>query len=240
MFLFHRFCTAGGKSTTRTMRIREKAARLSLCDRKKGAVMPVSPRFAGMLYLLIILCGVASEAVFRAPFRADPALVALDAQGLRISMLTDLVMALADVGLAVLLFALLRPFGKWLAVGATAFRLVQAACIAGGLGWIMAAILDPAGAAGWLSLHSVAYDVSLAFFAVNCVLTGALLIRADPHLLGWGIVASGLVYATGSVLRLIAPAAADGFAFAYVLPLISESAFCLWLLFGARGLLAQR
>lgn len=198
--------------------------------------MPVSPRFAGILYLVIILCGVASEAVFRAPFRADPALVAGDALGLRISMLADLTMALADVGLAVLLLALLRPFGTWLAVAATAFRLVQAACIAGGLGWIMAAILDPSGAGDWLSLHGVAYDVSLAFFAVNCVLTGALLQRAGLRWLGWGIAASGVVYGAGSVLHIVAPAMADGFAVAYVLPLVAETAFCLWLLFGAPGL----
>ena len=198
--------------------------------------MPVSPRLAGFLYLVIIICGVTSEVVFRAAFRADPALVTQDAWALRLSILADLIMAMADVGLAILLLALLRRFGEWLAVGATAFRLVQAAAIAAGMGWVMAAILDTPRAAIWLSIHETVYDVSLAFFAVNCLLTGILLHRAGVAWLGWAIGLSGVVYGTGSVLRLMAPDLAAAFAPAYGLPLLAESAFCIWLLLGAPAL----
>ncbi|MRU16108.1 DUF4386 domain-containing protein [Roseovarius sp. A21] len=202
--------------------------------------MPVSPRLVGLLYLVIIICGVTSEAVFRAAFRADPSLVSQGAGHLRLSMLADLVMALADVGLAILLLALLRRFGEWLAIGATAFRLVQAAGIAAGLGWLMAAILDAPRTAMWLSIHETGYDVSLGFFAVNCLLTGILLHRAGVAWLGWAIGLSGVVYGTGSILRLIAPDLATVFAPAYGLPLLAESAFCIWLLSGAPALSQQR
>ena len=198
--------------------------------------MPATPRLAGLLYLVIIICGVTSEAVFRAALRADPTLVAQGAGQLRLSMLADLMMALADVGLAVLLLALLRRFGEWLAIGATAFRLVQAAAIIAGLGWIMAAILDAPRAAMWLSIHETGYDVSLAFFAVNCLLTAVLLYRAGVAWLGWAIGLSGVVYGTGSIIRLIAPDLTAVFAPAYALPLLAETAFCIWLLSGAPAL----
>lgn len=198
--------------------------------------MVVSPRFAGLLYLIIILCGVTSEVVFRAPFRADAALVNEGTGPLRLSMLADLVMALADVGLAVLLLALLRRFGEWLAIGATAFRLVQAATIAAALGWIVMATLDPQRSGVWLTLHETAYDISLAFFAVNCLLTGILLHRAGMIWLGRFIALSGVVYGTGSILRLVAPDLSPIIAPAYAVPLLAESWFCIWLLWGAPAL----
>lgn len=36
----------------------------------------------------------------------------------------------------------------------------------------------------------------------------------------------------GSYLRFLAPAAAEAFQMAYVLPLVVEAAFCIWLLGG--------
>jgi hypothetical protein len=48
-------------------------------------------------------------------------------------------------------------------------------------------------------------------------------------------VLSGLVYMTGSALRLADPTIAEAFAPAYGVPVLAESAFCLWLLFAGAG-----
>ncbi|MCA8880117.1 MAG: DUF4386 domain-containing protein [Rhodobacteraceae bacterium] len=215
---------------------------------------PVAPaeavrmaRIAGALYLVIILCGIWSEAAVRGGLAVpgDPAATAahiLEAGPLlRLSILADALMALADVGLAVLLYVLLRPAGPVLALMAMAFRLVQAAAIAAALSFQFAAlrVLDPPFpgndplAAVFLSVQAHGYDLGLIFFGVNCLLVAVLLIRAPfaPAMLGWLIAAAGAVYLTGSILRFAAPGLWAGFQPAYLVPLVAEAAFCLWLLF---------
>ena len=196
--------------------------------------MPVFPRLAGGLYLLIIACGLTAELVLRAPLRAD-GVAPGDVTVLRLSIVADLVMALADVAVALLLFALLSVRGLWLAAVASVFRLLQAAGILAGLGWLVAAVETPGNAAVYLAVHGTLYDLSLAFFAVTCVATGALLWRVF-RLLGMALVASGAIYAIGSVLRILGPGMADAFAVAYLLPMLAELSFAVWLLLGARGL----
>lgn len=72
-------------------------------------------RSAGLLYLVIIVCGISAEVMLRGPL-----INLLDARGtaeailaslgrFRLSIVFDLIMALADAGLAVLLFVLFRP-----------------------------------------------------------------------------------------------------------------------------------
>lgn len=195
-----------------------------------------TPRIAGLLYLCIIVLGIGSEGVLRLPYRADPGLAGSDPLGLHLSIMADIGMVLADVALALLLFALLRRFGQGLAVAAMVFRLVQAAGIIAGLNWLIAAVQIPEQAAAFLTVHGIGYDISLVPFALNCLLTGLLIRRAGARLLGLAIMASGAVYLTGTVMRVMAPDLADGFAAAYALPLLAESALCLWLLSGARRL----
>ena len=213
---------------------------------------------AGMLYAVIIVAGVWSEAVVRAPLQVpgDPAATAAAARGalglLRASMAADVVMLLADVGVAVLLFLLLRPHGPLLALAAMVLRLLQAAVLGANLLNLQAAALLAAGgpaAAGLgdsadallalsLQAHAHGYDLGLAFFGVNAVLTGILLRRAGwgPRVLGLALIASGAVYLVGSGLRLLAPDLSAGFAPAYALPLLAETAFAGWLLWrGIRG-----
>ena len=84
-------------------------------------------------------------------------------------------------------------------------------------------------------LHAIGYDVGLILFAVNSVLMSVLLWRSDvPKVIAVGIAASGLVYATGSLTRLVAPDWVVVMEPAYLIPMIAESALCLWLLIRAR------
>lgn len=211
-------------------------------------------RLAGVLYLAIILLGITAEAILRGPL-VDPDNAAATAAAVRAAPLrfhlgtaADLVMALCDVGLAALLYALFRPVSPVLALVAMVFRLVEAAGIGANLTLLQGAwlvVASPAGslaeadalAALLLHLHAHGYDLALAFFAVNSLTTGALIWRSGfvPRFIGVGIAAAGAVYLTGSFLRILAPGLAMNFAPAYVLPLVAESAFCLWLLIGKQG-----
>ena len=213
-------------------------------------------RLAGALYLVIIVLGIWSEVAVRGALviPGDPAATAaniLAAKGLvRLSFAADSVMALADAALAVLLYLIFRPVSLPLALMAMVFRLVQTAIIAMNLLNQQAAllILDAGGlatglaggeanalAALSLALQRHGYDLGLIFFGVNSLLTGYLVIRSGflPGLIGAMVMAAGAVYLTGSYLLFLAPALAGAFAPAYIVPLVAESAFCLWLL--ARG-----
>lgn len=205
--------------------------------------LPIPPgqvRLAGVFYLTIILCGVGSEVALRGPLidfgsaEATAEAIAAETLRFRLSILADIVMALADAALAVLLFFLLRPVSAGLALGALVFRLLQTGLIAAGLLNLQAALLiDNADLSlSFIALHAYGYDLGLIFFGVNCLLTARLIVMSGfiPRILGFGIGLSGGVYLTGSVLRFVAPEFHGIVAPAYIVPLIAEAAFCLWLL----------
>lgn len=209
--------------------------------------------WAGACYLLIIVAGLWSEAIIR-----DPILDAEDPTGtfirlhaalpwVRASIAADMVMLVADVALAILLYEVLKHQGPVLALMAVALRLTQAAVLGASLLHLQGAVLlagEPAVArslgdsvaAGLASLHLLShahgYDLGLVFFGVNSLLTGLLLTRTkwSPRLLGAMMLTAGLVYLVGSTIRLLAPSLSGAFAPAYALPMLAESLFCLQLL----------
>lgn len=213
---------------------------------------PISPailpraRLTGALYLIIILCGVWSEGIARAAL-VDPADAAQTAANIlaqealfRRALAADALMVLSDVAVAALLFSLLAPVDRGVAGMAMLFRLIEASILGANLLNHQAALLvlkaGAPGAPDWalifLDLHRHGYDLALLFFGINCLLTGWLICRSEflPRLLGAGLTGAGLVYLGGSALRFLAPALSGGFAPAYLLPLVAESALCLWLL----------
>jgi len=213
-------------------------------------------RVAGLLYLAIIVLGVSSDVLIRSTLEVPGDVSATAAnllahEGLfRLSVLMDAGMALADVGLGALLLVLLWRAGPVLALGAAVFRLAQASILGINLLQLLQALslagapagLDPAQAQGLAALalhaHGVGYDLGLLFFAVNSVLTGILLWRSQhfPRLIGAGLVAAGLVYGIGSTLVIVAPDLGQAFAIAYLVPLVTETALCGWLLLFGLGL----
>ena len=209
------------------------------------AILPRA-RLAGAFYLIIILCGVWSEGFARAAL-VDPADAARTAASIlagetlfRGALAADALMVLSDVAVAGLLYVLLAPVHRGVARMAMLFRLIEAAILGANLLNQLAALLvlkaALPGAADWallfLDLHRHGYDLALLFFGTNCLLTGWLICHSGflPRLLAQGLGASGLVYLAGSTLRFLAPALVGPFAIAYAVPLVAESALCLWLL----------
>ena len=214
-------------------------------------------RTAGLVYLVIIVCGIGGEAILRGPLiiPGNPGLTVANLVGselpFRLSIMADVIMALTDVALAVMLYFLLKPVGRTLSLMAMAFRLVQAAILGLNLLNLYTAIGIATNNAfefpgrddlvmSHLKAHSAGYDFGLFFFGINCILVGALVLRSGffPRLLGVGILASAVVYLVGSTVRVAVPGLHPWVAPAYLVPLVAETAFCLWLIF--KGLDAER
>ena len=225
-----------------------------------GSPLPCA-RTAGVLYALIILLGISGEFLIRSRLIVpeDAAATAsniLGAPGLfRTGFLADSLMVLCDVGLAVLLYWLLRPAGPLLALLALCLRLAQATVIAMNLLNYHAAllILDGSGTAGgfapdaahalaylYVDLHAHGYDLGLLLFGIHCIVLGYLIYRSSflPRVLGILAVAGGVTYLVGSYIRFLLPHYVGTFMPMYGLALVAEVSLCLWLLI--RGVNAAR
>ncbi len=209
-------------------------------------------RTTGLLYLVIIVCGISSEVLVRSLLivAGDAAATAANIQAapglFRLGFAFDALMLLCDVAVAVLFYVLLRPAGRTLALMAAAFRLTQAAVLGLNLLHYHAAVLLLEGAAYTaalpplqgnalalflLDLHSHGYDLGLIFFGLSCLALGRLVVRSGdfPVAFGHGLVAAGAVYLVGSFSRFLFPDLAPALAPLYIVPLVVETAFALWL-----------
>ncbi len=200
-------------------------------------------RWAGVLYLVIIFSGITSEMILRGPLLAsfNPAAgIAHNLGTFRISLLGDITMLAADIGLAVILFRLIRFTSPSLAVASMVFRLMQAALIGTGVLMLAAVPLvvttDPALVSVLLESHAIAYDIGLIFFGIGTMLLVIALWSRNgvPTLILTGLFLSGLIYIGGGIVRVTFPAHVTTYEAAFILPFIAESAFCLWLLIKAR------
>ncbi|SEP02452.1 protein of unknown function [Salinihabitans flavidus] len=210
-------------------------------------------RLAGLLYLVIIISGLGAELGLRGPLidfsDADATAAAiLAAPGqFRLAIAADLVMALSDAGLAILLYLVFRTMAPGLALSAMVFRLIQTVLIAASLmalltAWLVLTHADgladaPALALVFLDLHAHGYDLGLVFFGMNSLIMGLLVWRSGvfAKVFGAGLAIAGLVYLIGSGLRLFAPEWSPVFAPAYALTILAETAFCLRLLLQRRA-----
>jgi len=210
-------------------------------------------RIAGVMYLVIIVFGLASELLIRSHLivAGDAAATAeniMVSPGMfRAGFAFDAVMLLCDVALAVLLYRLLKPVSEMLSLMAAAFRLTQAAVLGFNLMNFYAPMLILGGAVSpdafdtgqvyalasfFLVLHGYGYDLELLFFGLSNLVLGYLVVKSDyfPGVLGYGLQAAGVVYLAGSFAHFLVPDHAALIAPAYIITIIAELSFCLWLL----------
>ena len=170
-------------------------------------------------------------------------------QGLwRWGVLADVAVALGDAVVGVLLFLVLAPAGRALALVAAAFRLVYAAVILANAGLFLVPVMllghldgksaaDTAQAAGLalysLRLHDAIFAIALMLFGLHLVMIGALTARARflPQMLGWALGFAGACYVVNSALGIVAPALA-GVLFPWILlpGFLAEGTLTFWLL----------
>ena len=196
---------------------------------------------------MIILAGLSAEFLFRGPLVAsDSAARVTDAitaamPVFRAGLVSDTVMLVADIALALLFYILLKDRMPRLALAAMVFRLMQAAVIAASL--VLLATVPDLIASGQPDLvfaaikaHAGGYDLGLILFGVNSFLMAIIFVNAScvARVIAFGIAAAGCVYITGGVLRLSAPDWLTLFQPAYLICIVAETALCLWLLITAR------
>lgn len=241
----------------------------ALChsDHAEGMETSLAPRSrlatartAGVLYVIIIACGLFAEIGVRSRLieSGDPAATArniIDSPMLfRAGLAADIVMFLADVAIAVVLYRLLRPLDRTLAMLAAAFRMTQTAVIGLNLLNMLQAvrILDDADYLGafdtdegntlallYLDAHQYGYILGLAFFGISTLIIGhlALSSRQLPRPLGVLLVLAGAGYLVDTFSFFLIPGY-DGSASPIVLApaLVAEAWFALWLLTRGRRL----
>ena len=217
-------------------------------------------RTAGVLYVVIVACGLFAEIGVRSQLieSGDPGATArniVDSPMLfRAGLAADIVMFLADVAIAVVLYQLLRPLNRTLAMLAAAFRMTQTAVIGLNLLNMFQAvrILDDADyltsfgseqtdtlALLYLDAHKYGYILGLAFFGVSTLIIGylALSSRKIPRPLGGLLVLAGTGYLVDTFSFFLIPGY-DGSASPIVLApaLVAEIWFAVWLLTRGRRL----
>jgi hypothetical protein len=226
---------------------------IELAVRNSETTPHIYARVAGFLYLIIIIFGISSEVFIRSILvvKGDATTTAgniLASEGLfRFGFVLDSIMLLSDVAIAVLFYVLLKPVSKTLALIAAAFRLTQAAILGFNLLNYYAALLLLKGvgyatvfnsdqlnamAMLFLDMHSHGYDLGLLFFGLSSIILGYLVVKSDyfPEVLGYGLIAAAVVYLTGSFTRFLFPDYVSFIEPIYIVPLIAELSFCLWLL----------
>lgn len=219
-------------------------------------------RAAGVLYLIIVVFGLFAEVGVRARLieSGDAAATAaniVDNEWLfRVGFAADLVVFLADVALAVVLYLLLKPISHTLSLLAAAFRLTQTAVIGLNLLHMFDAlrILDDADhltgfgrdeiealALSSLESHRYGYILGLTFFGVATMIIGRMAVgsRRMPTALGVILLLAGAGYVVDSGMFFMIPGY-DGSLSPIVLApaVISEAWFALWLLLRAGRSLA--
>lgn len=214
-------------------------------------------RVAGLLYLTIIIAGIFAEFFVRQSLivPGDAATTAsniMASEGLfRLGIAADLVMIVADVALALVLYILLRPVSRALSMLAAFFRLTQAAFLGVnllnlffGLQFVRPADYlavfgtgqSQAMALLFFRTHATGYALALVFFAASLLLLGYLVFKSDyfPGILGVLLIIASAGYLADSFARVLLPTYGNYeaiFTLVVFLPaFIGELVFTLWLL----------
>jgi hypothetical protein len=213
----------------------------------------VYARIGGVLYLIIIVIGFCSEFFVRDKL-VVPADVATSANNIaaseslwRISIAGELILLVCAVALTLILYVLLRPVSKNLALLAVFFNIVEFPIEAvSKLGLFAALFLS--GNADYLKafephqlhalvkislkLHDYGFGIDLVFFGCACLVYGYLLFKSGyfPRALGVLMAIAGLSYLVNSFTLILAPAYAGTIFLVLVLALIGELSLCLWLM----------
>lgn len=212
-------------------------------------------RLCGLLYLITIALGLFEHVIVKdrilVPGNAGATAANLESMEplWRLGIAAELFMVAFTILLTLILYVLLRPVNRELALLATFFSLVASAVEAAYSLRLVEALL-PLGTAGYLEAfdpeqlhamvalslkaHVVGFGIALFFFGPFFLVTGYLIFRSTylPRAIGLLYQTAGVAYLANCLVLVLAPRFA-GLAFiAMAIPVfVGEASFCLWLLF---------
>ena len=217
-------------------------------------LMKTNARAAGVLYLIIILTGLFSELIVRSgiivPGDATATAENISAKSFlfRIGFVSDLIMVMSDVGVALLLYLVLKPIINGLSMLAGFFRLAQATVLGinllnfylpllllGDNSYLSSFSDEQLNSLSllFLNAHSYGYLISGVFFGISCVVLGYLIFKAEyfPKWLGVLVVAAGISYLIDCVVNFLFPEfASTSEILVMTVAIVSELSLCLFLL----------
>jgi hypothetical protein len=224
--------------------------------RAEGSSPQTWARLGGALYLFIVVAALFGEMFVRGRLivRGDAAATATNILGsetlFRVGLAGEMLTCVFDVALALILYFLLAPVSRNVALLAALQRVTFVAVYAVAKLFEVAALvalkdakyleafeLRERQALAYLALqvHGLGYGLALLFFGACCVLFGHLIRRSGflPPLLGILLVIGGWGYVVFSLAQMVAPAFASRHLFPWVmLPAFpAELGLALWLLF---------
>ena len=211
-------------------------------------------RIGGVLYLIIIVGGGFSEMFVRARIivSGDPAATAANILSnellWRAGIAGEFLMLACTVALALILYILLRPVSRDLALLAVFFNLVSIAVEATNELRLQLSLLplrstdslgafDPGQleALSYLTTQSYGYGfgVSLIFFGFECLVLAVLIYQSEylPRTIGVLMGVAGVCYLVNMFALILSPSLADILFPTAMLPvLLGEGSLALWLL----------
>jgi hypothetical protein len=209
-------------------------------------------RIAGVLFLISAVAGAFGEFVVPAQVIVSGDAIAttnniVASESLfRLGFASYLVEALCDVALTLVLYVLLRPVNRDLALLAVFFRLVSTSVfganevlfystpslILGGADYLNAFSPDQLTSLAFLSvrLYGFGSGIAFVFYGIGSIVIGYLIFRSAylPRVLGLLLALSGLGFVTRSFLLILAPAYASSVLL--VPTAVAGLALAVWLL----------
>jgi hypothetical protein len=198
-------------------------------------------RIAGALYLVIIVVGIVGPLLTRGQLvvagdaAATAANIAAASELWRLGIALDILMQLCDVPVMLILFLLLSPVNRNVALLALLFNIVQTATLVANQLTLVAAQLLSVDHAALTDISIQAYSygeaLGLVFFGFTLLANGYLIRHSGflPWIIGLLIQIGGACYVLNSLVLLVAP---DLASIAFLIPaFVAELSLALWLTF---------
>lgn len=210
-------------------------------------------KIGGALYLLIFITGfyavfVRSSLIVPGGFAATAQNIMTSQFRWRMGLGADMIMQVLDIPVMLILFLLLRPVNKKLALLALLFNLIQTATLVvnkinlvkvllmlGSGNYLKAFGPSQLYAHVYFAIQSFNYGfgIGLIFFGFACLVYGYLIFKSGflPRIIGILMQIAGLCYLTNSFALLIAPEFEKIIFPGIMAPIvIGELSLCLWLI----------
>ena len=223
-------------------------------DLQAEASPRVLSRIGGVLYLIIIVIGLFGEAFVRdrlivsGDAAATPANIRAMESLWRFGIAAEFFLLICAISLAPILYILLKPVSKGLALLAMFFDLVSMAVEAATTMTLLEALF-PLGNAAYLRAfqpeqlyalsslaiksHAFGFGAALIFFGCFCVIAGYLIFRSGylPKTVGVLMQIAGICYLINSFAPILSSSLANRIFPAILVPsFIGETSLCFWLL----------
>ena len=184
-------------------------------------------RICGILYLIIIIAGTLGQLFVRGSLITDDYASTVNnlttsSSLWRIGIIGDLLMHVFDIPVMVILYMLLRPVNKYLALLGVLFNIIQTAVLVGNKLFLVIPLIllgdfeyvEAFGTAQFNALiylltqvHDYGFMLGLIFFGFACSVYGYLIFRSGyfPKILGIMMVVAGLSYLANSFTLILVP-----------------------------------